>query len=282
MICYPFAVDNVMTRVFEAGTGDKVVVLQHGLTSRADRWRQTVAALAAQGYHVYAADLPGHGFASKDSSCDQSISGYRDFLLRFLDKIGAKRAHLVGTSLGGHVVAAAAISQPERIETLTMIGSLGLLPIPAERIATVRSWLSDMSASAMRERLLRVFTDPRHVTDDLVQEDVMVNTSPGAVASLERFLDYMQARFNDELVLQDLVSLGGRFPLLLLWGEMDQSVPVSVAHAARQALPHARLVTLAAVNHTPYIERPDLFEPVLLDFMSGQHGRFVADGVAYF
>src|SRR5689334_25056048 len=135
MISYPLAVGSSITRVIESGTTGPVVILLHGLTSRADRWRHNIDALAGAGYHVYAPDLPGHGFASKTAEFDHSIPGYRDFLLTLLDRIGADRATLVGTSLGGHVVAAAAIAQPSRVERLVVIGSLGLQPVTEEKIA---------------------------------------------------------------------------------------------------------------------------------------------------
>ncbi len=168
MIHYPVGVGDTVTRVFEEGTGSKTLVLLHGLTSRADRFVATLPPLAEAGYHVYAIDLPGHGFATKRAGFDHSIPGYRDFVLSFLDKIGAGRAALVGTSLGGHVMGAVACKAPERVEHLVMIGSLGLAPVSAERVGQIRTGLADMSLAAMRNRLLTVFTDPRFVTDALV------------------------------------------------------------------------------------------------------------------
>jgi 2-hydroxy-6-oxonona-2,4-dienedioate hydrolase len=76
MIMYPLAVGDIVNRVFEAGAGGKTMLLLHGLTSRADRWTGCIEALAAAGYHVFAPDLPGHGFATKAGELDHSIGGY--------------------------------------------------------------------------------------------------------------------------------------------------------------------------------------------------------------
>jgi pyruvate dehydrogenase E2 component (dihydrolipoamide acetyltransferase) len=282
MLMYPLAVGQTVTRVFEAGQrAAPPLILVHGLTSRADRWRQNLEPLAATGYRVFALDLPGHGFATKSASGDHSIAGYRDFILAFLDKIEAPQAVLVGTSLGGHIVAAAACHQPQRVRALVMIGSLGLQPVTTERVEKIRTGLADMSFEAMRRRLLTVFSDEHFVTDELVREDVLVNTSPGAAGCLSRFCGYMAERFNRDLVLDGLAALGKALPLLLVWGEEDQSVPVAVGRAARERLVDAKLVTFARTNHTPYMERPELFNRVLIDFLGGRLGSFAAPELTY-
>jgi pimeloyl-ACP methyl ester carboxylesterase len=274
------AVGEVLTRVFEAGTPDgKPMVLVHGLTSRADRWRFNVDALAAAGFRVFAPDLPGHGFASKHAGLDHSVPGYRDFILQFLDAIGADRAVLIGTSLGGHVVGAVTCHRPERVAAVVMIGSLGLHPVAAERVERIRTGFADMRPEAVRARLLTVFSDSTFVTEQLVREDMLVNTSPGARESLQAFTAYMATRFNGDLVADGLAALGGWPPLLLLWGEDDQSVPVELGRAAHAKLPHARLVTFARTSHTPYMERPDIFNRVVLAFLDGTLSGFASPGV---
>lgn len=281
MISYPTSVGGVRTRVFEAGDGGTPLVLLHGLTSRADRWARNIDPLAVAGYRVYALDLPGHGFADKDPAYDHSIAGYRDFIVSFLDQIEAERAILVGTSLGGHVMAAVACQDPGRVQALVMIGSLGLRAVSSERVGQIRNAIADMSPAAMRGRLLSVFTDTSLVTDDLVAEDIRINTSPGAERSLGRFIDYMAERFNDDLVLDPLIDLGDGVPLLLYWGVEDKSAPVEIARAARAKLPHARLVVVTNDNHTPYMERPELFNRIVVEFITGKLGAFTAPDVSY-
>jgi pimeloyl-ACP methyl ester carboxylesterase len=281
MIMYPFGVDDIVTRVFEAPSDGPPILFLHGLTSRADRFRATLGRFAEAGYHGYAIDLPGHGFASKGAQPNHSIAGYRDFVLGFLDRIGAKKIVLVGASLGGHVLAAVACKAPERVEKLVMIGSLGLAPVSPERVAQIRSGIGNMTREALRGRLLTVFSDPRHVTDTLVEEDLRINTSPGAKESFAAFLDYMATRFNDDLVLEPLRRLGDRVDLMLLWGDQDKSVPVEIGRAARRELARARLAVIAGINHTPYIENPDAFDSIVLDFLGGRSGAFVHPHITY-
>jgi pimeloyl-ACP methyl ester carboxylesterase len=270
MISFPLAAGNTVTRVFEAGSpGAPPIVLVHGLSSRADRWIRNIDPLAAAGFHVFAADLPGHGFATKDPAYDHTIGGYADFVLRLLDALQLERITLVGTSLGGHVVAAAALRAPQRVERMMMIGSTGFAPTTPERAQSFRDWIMNLTPESHRPRLERVFTDRSLATDIMVSEDVKINTSPGAAACFDRFLAYMASDFNNDLVLDRLPAIAERIPLLLFWGVDDSSVPVAVGRAAREKLPRARLVCVDHVNHTPYYENPPLFNDILLRFMRG-------------
>ena len=191
-------------------------------------------------------------------------------MLDLLDKLGLDRLVLVGTSLGGHIVAKVAAHSPGSVEKLVMIGSMGLHALPPDRVNAIRTGLADMSPAAMRTRLLSVFTDPSFVTDDLVMEDVRVNTSPGAKESIDKFAAYLATDFNNDLALDDLVALDGKVPLLMIWGEDDNSMPVEVARKARTRLAHARLATLRNVNHTPYLEKPAAFQKILTDFLENR------------
>lgn len=277
MIVYPFQGGGITTRIIAAGDEGPAILLLHGFTSRADRWRDTVAMLAARGYRAFAPDLPGHGFAEKSAAFDHSVPGYRDFVIELIERLGLERLSLVGTSLGGQVLAAVTRKVPQRIENLVMVCSMGLEPLPADKVAAIRGGLDDMSLSAMRQRLLSVFADPRFVTDDLVREDVLVNTSPGAAESLGKFGRYLESGFERDLVLEDLVSLDGKVPFLMIWGENDKGTPVRIADNARARLPNSRLAVMRHAAHTPYIESPEVFESVLLNFLTKGTGVSSAD-----
>jgi pimeloyl-ACP methyl ester carboxylesterase len=280
MIHYPMAVGPTITRVIEAGAPDApAILLVHGLSSRADRWVRNIDALAAAGFRVIAADLPGHGFATKDPTQDHTIGGYANFVLGLLDALRLERVTLVGTSLGGHIVAMAATRQPRRVERMMMIGSTGLVPSNPERARSFGDWILHLTPESHRPRLERVFSDRSLATDAMVREDVLINTSPGAAACFERFIDYMAGDFNNDLVLERLPAIADRVPLLLFWGEDDSSVSVEIGRAARARLPKARLIVVQGLNHTPYYENPRLFNEVLLKFIAGALDSVHAPGL---
>jgi pimeloyl-ACP methyl ester carboxylesterase len=56
-------------------------------------------------------------------------------------------------------------------------------------------------------------------------------------------------------------------PTLIIWGDRDDIIPVSHAHAAHEAIPGSRLVIIDGVGHFPQIEAPEQFVAALIDFV---------------
>jgi pimeloyl-ACP methyl ester carboxylesterase len=75
--------------------------------------------------------------------------------------------------------------------------------------------------------------------------------------------------------------IGERVPVLLLWGELDRTFPVSVAEQAQRRIPGSRLVLLRNAGHAPYFEKAQAFNSVLLDFLAGRLGATTSADIEY-
>lgn len=259
MIQYPLTIQGTRTRVLDAGQTGPVVLFIHGLSTRADRWRGALEALAAQGCRAIAFDLPGHGLADKPEDFDYSSGGLAGYTLGVMDALGIERAHLVGTSLGGHVASLVALRAPERCDSLYLVAPLGLAPVSREAGDGIRRSVRDVSIEGVRAKLRNVFIDPSLATEALITEESRINGSAGGVQALSALADYLVERLNDELVTDELAPLAERLPVGLLWGEHDRMVPLAVGQAAARALGMAELPVMAGVGHAPYVERPAEF-----------------------
>ncbi|MCU0494200.1 MAG: alpha/beta hydrolase, partial [Chloroflexaceae bacterium] len=62
---------HIQLSYLEWGTAGRHMLLLHGITSSAASWWQVAPALARQGYHVFAFDMPGHGLS--DTTDDHRI-----------------------------------------------------------------------------------------------------------------------------------------------------------------------------------------------------------------
>lgn len=269
MIQYPMGVDEVTTRVLEAGSGDDLMVLVHGVGARADRWARVIEPLADLGYHVVAVDLPGHGLAQKGPGFDYSVPGYARFVEGVLEQFGRaqRRTVLVGTSLGGHICGALTVRRPELVSALVLVGSTGLRPWGDERRAATRARLADASIDSVARKLSLVMFDQANVTDDFIREESAVNSSPGARESLEAIGAYIAERLDDELVLDGLVALADRLPIQLIWGREERSVVLEIGEEAHARIPGSELVVLDRTAHAPFHERPTEFVAALDDFL---------------
>jgi pimeloyl-ACP methyl ester carboxylesterase len=58
--------------------------------------------------------------------------------------------------------------------------------------------------------------------------------------------------------------------VLLVWGERDKSVDLSVGRAAAALIPGARLVVLPGAGHAPYLEKPEAFNRAVIEFLNGR------------
>jgi pimeloyl-ACP methyl ester carboxylesterase len=114
--------------VFTLGRGHPVVLL-HGLGANKLSWLPLLGPLA-ESYRVIAVDLPGHGESSKRRG-DYTPSYFGAVLRRLLDRLGLRRAALVGNSMGGRVALEVAATMPERVAALVLLGpALAGLPLP--------------------------------------------------------------------------------------------------------------------------------------------------------
>lgn len=87
--------------VREWGTGDRVAVLIHGITSDSTGWRRFGPDLAARGYRVLAPDLRGHGLSGRGLYSPEAWAE------DVLESVPARPELALGHSLGGIVLALA-------------------------------------------------------------------------------------------------------------------------------------------------------------------------------
>jgi pimeloyl-ACP methyl ester carboxylesterase len=83
----------------EWGDRGRPLALLHGITSSARAWWRAAPTLAAQGCHVYALDMPGHG--RSDESADHRIESIAGLIAAALRALDLQDVTLVGHSWGG-------------------------------------------------------------------------------------------------------------------------------------------------------------------------------------
>ena len=82
------------------GTGEHALILAHGAIFNKESWHALSTALAEDGLQVLAIDFRGYG---KSKPRSRSSGMYLDLLavIEFLSNQGAKRASMLGVSMGG-------------------------------------------------------------------------------------------------------------------------------------------------------------------------------------
>lgn len=120
----------------------------------------TLAPILSKHFHIVAIDLPGHG-----RSAHRADGGWYHYVEYLADlqavvaALGWRRYSLLGHSLGGATASIFAAGQPQGVERLLLVESLGPLTQPPEAaLEQLRNGLRQRAAFA--EKNLRVFADP--------------------------------------------------------------------------------------------------------------------------
>jgi pyruvate dehydrogenase E2 component (dihydrolipoamide acetyltransferase) len=248
-------------RYLRQGEGGDAVVLLHGFGGDLNNWLFAAPALA-EGHTVYALELPGHGGSSKDVG-----PGDLDFLVAavvgFLDAVGLERVHLVGHSLGGLVAASAALRDPGRALSLTLVSSAGL----GEEINGdyLDGFITAGSRRELKPALELLFADSGQVTRQLVDDVLRYKRIDGVDAALRSIAEHVFGDGRQHVLVGDrLAELG--VPLLVVWGREDQIIP---AEHARHVPEQAEVHVLDGSGHSPHMEAAGDVNRVMERFLAG-------------
>ncbi len=256
------AIHGNLVRYAQAGTTGPLVVLLHGIASRASQWQQVMAVLGEH-YRVIAPDLLGHGLSAKprgDYSLGAQACGVRDLLAA----LGHDRVTLVGHSLGGGIAMQFAYQFPERVERLALVSAGGLGPevSPFLRAATLpgAEWVIPIIAGSWVRKTGRGLD--RLVGGHLpagLREALFGFGSLGDPATRDAFVHTARSVMDirgQRVDGRDRLYLATDLPLLVVWGELDAIIPVEHGRAVCAAVPTARLEIFARSGHFPHLTEP--------------------------
>ncbi len=173
-------------KISYAGVGDDgdVILLVHGYGGDRNSWLFLQEPLAAR-YRVYALDLPGHGASAKDVG-DGTLDVLAGAVTGVLDAVGASRAHLVGHSLGGAAVLAAAARDRGRIASLTLIAPAGFGT--EINVGYLRGFAEAQSRRELKPVVAQLFADEHLVTRQLIDDLLAYKRLDGADEALHTLL----------------------------------------------------------------------------------------------
>ncbi len=243
------------------------VVLVHGLGQNGARdWSQLIPALAER-YPVYALDLPGFGQSDKGNHL-YSPENFARVIEQVLAPRVAAPFTLVGHSMGGAVSLAYAARYPHRVARLVLVDAAGVLhrSVYAEFLARANAQrtLGDSPWFDQVLRAIQLRTENWPLRADLALEIPAVRQrvlrgEPNAIAALA----LVEADFSR--ALREI-----RAPTLVIWGADDAVAPLRTGQALAGTIPGARLTVLEGAGHTPQMQLPKRFNPILLDELDGR------------
>ena len=122
-----FDANGVKIRYFVQGKGQPVVLIHGWLSSVELNWvLPGITASLTKKYRVIALDVRGHGQSDKPANEDAYGPELVEDVVRLLDHLKIKRAHIVGYSMGGIIAGNLMVKHPDRVLSGTL-GGMGWL-----------------------------------------------------------------------------------------------------------------------------------------------------------
>jgi pimeloyl-ACP methyl ester carboxylesterase len=233
------------------GVGAPLVLLHGGLAT-ADSWAAQVPELARH-YCVYLPERRGHG---RTPDVDGPI-GYATMATdtgAFLDELDLGGAHLVGWSDGAVVAALVAIARPELVDKLVLVGQYLRL---------------DGQRPESRAALGAMMADPGGIEPFRALHAPLSPDGPDHFPVV--FAKMLHLWWHEpDVPLADLARIAA--PTLIMQGDDDV---VRVEHSALLArtFADAQLAVIPGTSHALPLEKPELVNRLVLDFLAAGQPR---------
>jgi len=261
--------DGHFTHYIEKGEGEPVILL-HGFFYDTYMWNNNMASLAEK-YKVYALDLWGFGYSSREPM-DYGYPLYASQLLKFMDALNIKNASLIGQSMGGGIIIFFCIQHRDRVNKVVLVDAAGLTnPLPLMgRIANlpnVGEFMYGLNNNFFRKMALKTtfLYDKAHVTDNYFENVTRFHKIEGTT---EVMLKILRKQFFD--TLEDEIHILGEMdvPILVVWGRDEVAIPVERGQEMHRLLKGSRFEIIDGAGHCPHDEQSEIFNRLARDFLS--------------
>jgi pimeloyl-ACP methyl ester carboxylesterase len=225
--------------IAEGPANGPVVVLVHGLGSRAEDWRNLAPYLVKAGFRVYMPDLPGYGRSAKPADFSYSVHDEAEIVVGFMDALGLKQVDLGGWSMGGAIAQHVAFRHPERVRRLILFDAAGIDELPKW---DVRLFTPDSPAQLAQLDALLMPAPP--VVPGFVARDIVRLSKKNAWVihrAIDSMLTWQDA--TDKLLPQL------KMPVLIVWGDKDLITPLSQGETMHSLVPQSQLDIISGCGH---------------------------------
>jgi pimeloyl-ACP methyl ester carboxylesterase len=220
------------------GSGEPCVFI-HGAGGSSASWyfqRELQSSM-----EVIALDLPGHG--NSPGPAPASVEGFRDAVREALLSLGLEKCYLAGHSMGGAIAMSLALSYPEAVKGLILIGTGAKLKV-------------------MPEFLEGIVKDKENTVRSIIELAFGRNTPPSVKE--EGFREMMkcdaQTIFNDYYACDHfdvMASLGEiTVPTLILCALSDVLTPPKYSEFLNWKIKGSQIELIQGAGHLMMIEKP--------------------------
>lgn len=260
----------------DQGSGDRTIILVHGLASNAGFWRYNIPELTKH-FRVIAVDLPGYGKSQK-GDYTYSMSFYADQIKKLIDELNLKNVVYVGHSMGGQIGIKLAIKYPTLLNKLILASPAGFEEFQRGEGDWLRSVMTikgvkSTTEEGIRRNLAMNFYSWNDKWEWMVEERVRMRKA----SDFDEFCYAVVRCVNgmlDEPTFDKLSLI--KTPTLVIYGKYDGLIPnpylnpgytSDVFENGAKDIKDVKLVELDDAGHMIQIEKSDEFNKAVLNFL---------------
>jgi 2-hydroxymuconate-semialdehyde hydrolase len=259
---------GVMTNYHEEGSGTPVILI-HGSgpgVSAWSNWRLAIPYLGER-LHAFAYDQLGFGYTELPPQNVYNLERWTDHLFSFMEAVGVRKAHLIGNSMGASVALAAAVTRPQAVDRLVMMGAMGVrFPLP---YGLNEVWGYTPSVENMKHLIDLFAYDRKLVTDALAEQRYGASIRPGMQEAFSSMFPEPRQKSVDALAAYEDRLGNLRNPTLIFHGREDRIIPPESSQKLFGILQNAQLHMFSHCGHWTQIEHAATFNRLVRDFLIG-------------
>lgn len=249
-----FNSNGVRIRYVDEGAGEPVILL-HGFLGNVERWTVDTRIFEAMRdrYRLIAFDSRGNG--KSDKPHDHNAYGMEMGLdaLRLLDHLKIPKAHFVGFSFGGTVVAKLLTTHPERILTAVIGGNSGRRADDQKANEEEARQIEQGDFRNLFTRLAAIGAPPP--TEEAIQaysKQTRERVDVMAIAAM--------VRGRPRLVVTEKAQAAVRTPTLAVVGSLDPNY--EGVQTLKRLMPSLQVVVIEGAGHGASLRHPDFVRAV--------------------
>jgi len=179
-------------------------------------------------------------------------------VLAVADDAGLESFHLLGFSIGGVIAQTVALRHPDRVRSLILVSTRagGFTPPPSQGgAAEVRAHVERAYSVSFRSR----------------SAEFLDGYIAMAIENEARGWEEVRASAATAPGIDEMAGL--RRPVLVVHARGDGSIPLEMAEELAQVIPGAQLEVVENSGHTMQVERPALFNELVVSWVKEREGE---------
>jgi len=240
--------------------GEKIVML-HGYADTSRSWSVTAPFLLEK-YHLYMPDLRGFGDTDKPEMRTYPLALFAEDVKAYMNVLKIEKASFIGHSMGSFISRIVAITYPELVDKLILIGTSHTLvntPVASELWSLINTFETNPINRVLIEELV---LEPQPIDRELEEQIV----TEACNLPVHVWKAALRGIITDDhcVFLKDITA-----PVMILWGMQDPLFSEQDQKEIRKFLPDAKFITFPEAGHSLHYQEPEKTTVYIKEFLYG-------------